>query len=576
LVFKSKKLSHTDTARMPIMFKNLSIQTKLLSSLALIFLITFIGSALILNAVMHSSRVAEYNDSIAQIQTRSVQLSNAAEHAHRYMMRFLNSGDLNDRKQHEKAVEAAIKAFDDIDSIIAGTEFESRVSELENLYTKWRTEIAKTQLSYMRKPETVDMARLLEASQQNQMLWGDFQDLSNKLNENLLEKSHDASKELRSAMTTATWTSVIGGLLTFLAIIGASAFIVTAVSRPLKRLVDTTNSLVNKDWEVKIDGTHRPDEIGDMAKALQMFRENGIENDKLQAAQRLEDEQKLARVKMIEEIIETFRTESSEVSITLDEATVEMGSTANLMQNIANDTNALTEKVTSTARSSGDNVNNVSAATEELTTSIQEISSQLSKTNEMARNAKDTSETTVERMRILESSANEIGSVIGIISEIAEQTNLLALNATIEAARAGEAGKGFAVVASEVKSLANETAKATEQVQEQINRIQNHTGDAVTFIEKISKVVEKLSESTTAIAAAMEEQTSATQEISRNVTSASESTNSVVRDLGQVSDSTKKTLESSENVNRIAENLKTRTGSLKGSIENFITKIKNV
>ncbi len=558
------------------MFKNLSIQTKLLSSLALIFLITFIGSALILNAVMHSSRVAEYNDSIAQIQTRSVQLSNAAEHAHRYMMRFLNSGDLNDRKQHEKAVEAAIKAFDDIDSIIAGTEFESRVSELENLYTKWRTEIAKTQLSYMRKPETVDMARLLEASQQNQMLWGDFQDLSNKLNENLLEKSHDASKELRSAMTTATWTSVIGGLLTFLAIIGASAFIVTAVSRPLKRLVDTTNSLVNKDWEVKIDGTHRPDEIGDMAKALQMFRENGIENDKLQAAQRLEDEQKLARVKMIEEIIETFRTESSEVSITLDEATVEMGSTANLMQNIANDTNALTEKVTSTARSSGDNVNNVSAATEELTTSIQEISSQLSKTNEMARNAKDTSETTVERMRILESSANEIGSVIGIISEIAEQTNLLALNATIEAARAGEAGKGFAVVASEVKSLANETAKATEQVQEQINRIQNHTGDAVTFIEKISKVVEKLSESTTAIAAAMEEQTSATQEISRNVTSASESTNSVVRDLGQVSDSTKKTLESSENVNRIAENLKTRTGSLKGSIENFITKIKNV
>ena len=217
----------------------------------------------------------------------------------------------------------------------------------------------------------------------------------------------------------------------------------------------------------------------------------------------------------------------------------------------------------------------VATATEEMTASIQEISKQLNMTNGMVSDAKSVSETTVEKMKLLESAATDIGGVIEIISDIAEQTNLLALNATIEAARAGEMGKGFAVVASEVKTLASETAKATEQVQAQIDRIQMETGEAVTFIENISKSIENLTHSMGSIASAMEEQTSVTQEIGRNVAEAATGTQQVVDNITDVSKATQKTQETSRGVGDIALELSERSDGLKNSIDEFIRGIQS-
>ena len=199
----------------------------------------------------------------------------------------------------------------------------------------------------------------------------------------------------------------------------------------------------------------------------------------------------------------------------------------------------------------------------------------LNMTNGMVSDAKSVSETTVEKMKLLESAATDIGGVIEIISDIAEQTNLLALNATIEAARAGEMGKGFAVVASEVKTLASETAKATEQVQTQIERIQLETGEAVTFIENISKSIENLTHSMGSIASAMEEQTSVTQEIGRNVAEAATGTQQVVDNITDVSKATQKTQETSRGVGDIALELSERSDGLKNSIDEFIRGIQS-
>ncbi len=558
------------------MFNNVSIQTKLLSALALIICINIVGGSVIIYSVVSANSAVKEVEDISQVQSYMDDIDEASLTAHVSLSSFLSSGDLNKRRQYDNALKEVSTLFDEMPEQMRDPQIIEEANQLKAHFNTWLQTIASQQVQYMRSPDTVDMARLLEASEENEKIWqtihDDFETVSEELKLQTKEKSH----ELNSIMNIANWVSIIALTLTISATLAAAAFIVFMVSKPLQSLVSSTSALVQKEWGTDINGVERGDEIGQMANALVLFRDNGVENEKLMEIQKAEDEKQLQRARSIEEMVDKFRHESSEVTIALEGATQEMSASSVTMGSIANDTNKLSEEVSQSAQSAGNNVNSVSAATEELTASIQEISQQLSRTNKMALDAKDISIGTVDKMKTLELSATEIGGVIEIISDIAEQTNLLALNATIEAARAGDAGKGFAVVASEVKSLANETAKATEQVREQIARIQSDTTEGVTSIERISQSVEQLTESMTVIAAAMEEQTSATQEISRNVSEASQGTNIVVENIGSVSEATRKTQETSQNVSYIADELKKRSDNLKESIDTFISNIQAV
>ncbi|MAH04096.1 MAG: histidine kinase [Alphaproteobacteria bacterium] len=556
------------------MLENVNIKTKLLISFGTLLLINVITGGSILYSANNSNNAVLAMEQVRHDEELLLTISNKSVLMHQALALFLNSGDLDQREAY-KAYNADVHEL--IGEAKQSIHEETLLENLENvdkLLAQHETNIAQPQLKNMLSPYTVDVARLYETSPENIALW---RSIDTEF-ENVLEKVKAISAEkaavLKSSMDFTMMTTIAGVLFMVATVIFALSFVVRTVSNPLRTLVNVTNKLIDKVWDVSIVGAERKDEIGQLASALETFRDSGIENEKLQAEQAKNDQIIIERAKHIEKIVDIFKGESSQVTEALELATNNMKQTAIEMSGIADNTNRLSQEVASTAQSAGANVENVAAASEELTASIAEISQQLNNTNKLAFDAKDITKNTVEKMRILESSANQIGNVIQLITDIAEQTNLLALNATIESARAGDAGKGFAVVANEVKHLAGETASATEQVKEQVDRIQADTKDAVDFINKIAVSIEQLNEGMTSIAAAMEEQTQATQEISRNVAEASNGTNVVVKNIDDVSAATMQTQKSSEGVSQVADDLAVRSKALKDSISVFINDIQ--
>ncbi|WP_299439180.1 methyl-accepting chemotaxis protein [uncultured Rhodospira sp.] len=323
----------------------------------------------------------------------------------------------------------------------------------------------------------------------------------------------------------------------------AAAWILSrGIAQPIRAMTAAMERLAHKDFAVQIPAQDHKDEVGEMSKAVQVFKDNGISLNRMQAEQEAEHRRNARRVK----------TEMFALTNALDEQV--RGSIAEVQQQAKRMLDAavkMAEAVTiseggataaaNASRESSSSVDAVAAAAEEMASSIAEISRQVSGASDIARRASNQAEMTNERIQGLASAANQVGEVVNLISDIAKQTNLLALNATIEAARAGEAGKGFAVVANEVKTLANQTAKATEDIAGQISTIQTSTKDAVEAIESIVRVIGEINEVTSSVSAAVEEQSAATGEISQNAQQAAQSTQDASRNIEDVSNSTETT-----------------------------------
>jgi len=556
------------------MLENVSIKNKLLISFGVLLLINVITGGFILFSANNSNRAVSQMDQVIHDQELLDSVANKSILMHQSLALFLNSGDLTQREAYIQHNADLKELIEKARSNVSVTALLENIDSVEALLLKHEQDIAKPQLKNMLSPYTVDLARLYESSQENISLWTNIDAEFAAVMTQIQNISDAKSGQLKQAMQLTIMATIIGVLLMMVTVFIALSFVVKTVSTPLRVLVGITNQLIEKIWDVKIDGAERKDEIGQLANALETFKQSGIENEMLQEEQARNDKVIIERAQHIEKIVEIFKGESTEVTNALEAATNNMKQTSVEMSGIADNTNRLSQEVASSAQSAGNNVENVAAASEELTASIAEISMQLNNTNKLAFDAKDITKNTVEKMRILESSASQIGNVIQLITDIAEQTNLLALNATIESARAGDAGKGFAVVANEVKHLAGETASATEQVKEQVDRIQADTKDAVDYINKISVSIEQLNEGMTSIAAAMEEQTQATQEISRNVAEASSGTNVVVKNIDDVSQATMQTQKTSEGVSEVADELSMRSKALKDSINVFINDIQ--
>jgi methyl-accepting chemotaxis protein len=367
---------------------------------------------------------------------------------------------------------------------------------------------------------------------------------------------------------------VMSGLIILIAI-GLSWGLARSITRPIVNMVDVLKKLAAHDHSFEIPDTNRRDEIGQMAAAAQVFKDGMIEADRLRAERAEVDEQTAARRKAdMSRLAGDFEAAVGKVIETVSAASSELEASAATLTATAARGQELTSIVAGASEEASANVQSVASATEQMSSSVGEISRQVQESANIAREAVDQARQTNEHVAQLASAASRIGDVVELINTIAGQTNLLALNATIEAARAGEAGRGFAVVASEVKALAEQTAKATGEISQQIAGIQNATNLSVDAIKAISSTIGRMSEICSTIASAVEEQGAATKEISRNVQQAAHGTKEVSANIIDVQQGAGRTEAASSQVLTAAKSLSSESGRLKSEVEIFLKTVR--
>ncbi|MBI3444465.1 MAG: cache domain-containing protein [Magnetospirillum sp.] len=379
---------------------------------------------------------------------------------------------------------------------------------------------------------------------------------------------------LTAANNTLLSMVLATGLVGLFSIILSWTIARRSLALPLKGSISAMRELAAGNLEVAIPDLARQDEIGEIVAALAVFKGNGIERQRLEAAHTAEQAARNRRQEAIERLTADFNASVVKVLADVTASAHHLRDSAQSMTSVAEDTSRQSTVVAAAAEQASVNVETVAAAAEELAASETEIARQVSSSTDISRRAAEEADRVNGIVTTLSAATMKIGEVVNLINDIAAQTNLLALNATIEAARAGEAGKGFAVVANEVKHLATQTARATEEIVVQINSVQSVTRDAVTAIGGISHTISSITESTSAIAAAVEQQTAATGEIARNVQEASSGTREVTSSITLVNEGAATTGSAAQQLLSTADHLSHQSDELATEVSTFLDAIK--
>jgi methyl-accepting chemotaxis protein len=388
-------------------------------------------------------------------------------------------------------------------------------------------------------------------------------------------KRAERTRDAADARYSFTRYLMIGAVIFALGLAAFTAIYVNrGITGPLAGMTSAMKLLASGDLNTAIPAIGRQDEIGHMAEAVGIFKEGMIVARRLEAEQKSEQVGKAQRQLAIEQYIATFERNVVSSLDNLASASTEMRTTSQGMAVTAEQTTARAAAVANSAEQASENVESVAAAAEEMATAVNEIGRQVQDSTRIASTAVEQARKTDDRINALSLAAGRIGEVVSLITSIAEQTNLLALNATIEAARAGEAGRGFAVVAQEVKQLASQTAKATNEIGGQIADMQTATRVSVTAIKEIGGTIGHISEITSAIAAAVEEQGAATREIARNVQQAARGTEHVSENVVGVNQAATNTGKAADQVHTAAETLGTQAETLRADVHKFLADIR--
>nr|WP_321458258.1 cache domain-containing protein [uncultured Cohaesibacter sp.] len=361
----------------------------------------------------------------------------------------------------------------------------------------------------------------------------------------------------------------------FLIILGCSALLATSITLPIRKLVKTMLQLADGKLEVDISQSARQDEIGEMSKAMMVFRTNAAERKHLeieQANQKAEAEEQ--RCQMVNELADAFDLNVGSIIEQVQQAATLLEEESIGLADRSIENNQRLHAVHSAMEDSSRNVQTVASASEEMTASICEISNQVTDSGKVSRHAMDEVKRANTVISELSQSSNAIGKIVGLIQDIAAQTNLLALNATIEAARAGEAGKGFAVVAAEVKDLASQTGKATEEISSQISDIQNGIGDAVHAVGEVENIIHQMTVISGTIAAAVEQQGISAGEISESIVHTATGTREIANNTSVMGDLVQSNAQSAETMSHNTNHLSSQIEALAHQVQHFLDTVR--
>ncbi len=553
--------------------RSLSIGAKMSAGFAALTLITVAMSGLAINrmSVMETSAASMRDDYLPSTQEVS-SLAIGIENVRRFEAHYILAHDEATRREvaakismHEEEVDSDRRTYEPL--IDPGQEHDGFTSIFDRSWPAYKEDVAK-------------IIRDVDAGHPDQAYAAYVGQSKTDLDALLGFIVSDVEYSKRTGIAAglqglavyhSTWWFLIGGLLCSVVMSGSIAFaLIRHIARPLGGMTASMRKLAEHDLKVQVPFTDRGDEVGAMAGAVQVFKNNMIKADELAALGEVERKTKEERAARLERLVHDFEMAAATAVGSLTSASGQMESTARSMSATAASTDEQASAVAQAAEASRSGVQTVAAAAEELTASIGEINRQVVQAARVSENAVADARRTDGVVRALAEGARKINDVVGLINSIASQTNLLALNATIEAARAGEAGKGFAVVASEVKSLAQQTAKATEEIKIQIGDVQTATNEAVGSISNIVTVIEEVGAIAAAIAAAVEEQGAATAEIARNVQETAASTETVTTNIAGVSRAANDTGSAASEVLSAAGHLSKQASQLSQEVTRFV------
>jgi len=423
------------------------------------------------------------------------------------------------------------------------------------------------------KSASLDIAQMLSTTLPAQAeTFGRVTGEANALQAKILADTMSGSQATLNSSSHSALTLTVAAVLAGL---GFAFFVARSIVVPVRSMTEIMGLLASGDKTVLVPALENQDEIGAMARAVQVFKENAIRVERLQAEQeemkrRAEADRRAVMLKMADD----FEASVKHVVDAVSAAATQMQSSSQSMASVAEEASRQSTAVAAASEQAANNVQTVAAAAEELSSSIREISQQVSQASSVSSEAVTVADAANGVMHGLDEATARIGEVVNLINDIASQTNLLALNATIEAARAGDAGKGFAVVANEVKHLANQTGKATEEISDQIGAVQDSTGKAVIAIGQITNIISSISEINATIASAVEEQGAATQEIARNVDQAAAGTQEVSANIVGVNQAASEAGKAANEVLAAAGELNRQAVQLSNEVDRFIATIR--